>query len=92
MAYDLAVLVDDSVCPITLEPLSSLRNPVVFRSDEDPRTVYELDALLKWLSMNRVHPITRQTVIIQRDFVVSVCCCDRETQHKICNFVQAWGQ
>ena len=95
MAYELeVVLVDDPVCPITLEPLASLRNPVVFRLDNDPRVVYELDVLLKWLLINRIHPITRESVTIQRDFIVPINFggCDRETKHKIRAFVQAWGQ
>jgi len=83
-------MADDSVCPITLEPVASLRNPVVFKSDIDQRVVFELDALLEWLDKKRTHPITRQPIAIQRGFLVPVAWCDPQaTDRKIYNFVQS---
>ena len=84
----LTLVDDDSVCPITLEPLACLHYPVVFQSDL--RFVFELDALLEWLRKSRTHPITRQTVVIQHDFIVPVPWCDSNiSRMKVCNFVQS---
>jgi hypothetical protein len=57
---------DAQYCCITLEPLESLRYPVVFRGDTH---IFELMPLLTWLSKNPTHPISRKQVAIHEGFL-----------------------
>jgi len=50
----------DQTCPITLAPLSELCHPVAFR--RDPRVPFECEALILWLKLRKVNPLTNERV------------------------------
>ena len=52
---------DDASCPITLQSLPELGMPVAFR--KYPFQPYEATALVRWLQLARVHPLTRERVV-----------------------------
>ena len=50
----------DAVCPITLIQLSNLERPVTFRAyTQQP---YECESLVRWLSVRKTNPLTRERV------------------------------
>ena len=86
------VLVSDPICPITLEPLETMLNPVYFASDTDPKMVFELDALLSWLLTKQVHPVFGQRIKILPQSIVPVFIADHTTTSKINSFVTTHGK
>ena len=61
---------DTQYCCITLEPVESLHYPVVFIGDTH---VFELRALLTWLSKNPTHPISRNPIVVHEGFLRLLC-------------------
>lgn len=54
-------------CPITLESMDRLTNPVAFSSS--PNQPYELSALCQWLELNCTNPLTGNNETV-RDLIL----------------------
>ena len=81
----------DAICPVTFAPLEEIRCPVVFRAR--PHQPYELRALLKWLSIRMVEPLTGLPVTWQSSPTEIIApLIDRcEDPGRVGNLLVLWG-